>query len=208
MNIPNSITVARIALCPLIAWLAFSQDAAQLYVAFVVFVFAALSDVWDGHLARTRGWTSDTGRLLDPIADKLLMASGFIPFYFTTRRIEGVGELPWWGELPTWVLIVVFGRELFVTLARGYAARRGTVIAAGTSGKRKALAMYLFIGSVLLWYALMNTEGASGWDGAFWRGWQHFHGGFLGITLALTVFLTVFSLGDYIWRYRSAVTGR
>lgn len=205
MSIPNAISVARIVLCPVIAYLALSPDRFQRYAAFVVFVVAALSDVWDGHLARKHGWISDTGKLLDPIADKLLMASAFVPLYFITRRGDGFNELPFWGTLPVWVIAVVFGRELFVTVFRSYAARRGTVIAAGKSGKYKSLATNSFIGSLLLWYPLLLSATEAGWTHGLWSTWQIFHTGFVAVALAVAVFLTLFSLADYVWRYRSVV---
>ncbi len=205
MNIPNAITIGRIVLCPLVAWLTLSPGLFARYAAFVVFLVAAFSDVWDGHLARKHGWISDTGKLLDPIADKLLMASAFIPFYFITRRGDGFSELPFWGELPVWVILVVFGRELFITLFRGYAARRGVVIAAGKSGKYKALSQNFFIGSVLLWLPLLVSASNGGWDGGLWGLWRSLHSGFVGAVLALMVFMTLFSLADYLWRYRSLV---
>lgn len=208
MSIPNAISVARIALCPVISYLALSPDRFERYAAFVVFLVAALSDVWDGHLARKHGWISNTGKLLDPIADKLLMASAFIPFYFITRRGDELGELPLWGTLPIWVIAVVFGRELFVTLFRGYAAHRGTVIAAGKSGKYKSLATNCFIGLLLLWYPLLLSAAEAGWTDGFWGVWQVFHAGLVALALALAVFLTLFSLADYLWRFRSVVTGR
>ncbi len=208
MSIPNAISVARITLCPVISWLALSPDRFERYAAFVVFLVAALSDVWDGHLARKHGWISDAGKLLDPIADKLLMASAFIPFYFITRRDDPFGELPLWGTLPIWVIAVVFGRELCVTLFRGYAVRRGMVIAAGKSGKYKSLVTNIFIGSLLLWYPLLLSADDAGWTDGFWDVWQFFHTSLVAITLALAVFLTLFSLADYLRRYRYVLTER
>ena len=205
MNVPNAISVARIAACPVISWLALSSGAVSRYAAFFLFLAAALSDVWDGHLARKHGWITDTGKLLDPVADKLLLASTLIPFYFITRRPEAVGEMPWWGTMPVWVLAVIFGRELFITLFRGYAARRGVVIAAGKSGKYKALIQNFFIGGLLFWYAIASTAAARDWSGGVWNAWQHFNSAWVGILLAVAVGLTVFSMGDYLWRYRTLV---
>lgn len=207
MNVPNAISVARIAACPVISWLALSPGVVHRYAAFVLFVVAALSDVWDGHLARKHGWITDTGKLLDPVADKLLLASTFIPFYFITRRPEEVGAIPWWGVMPVWVLAVIFGRELFMTVFRGYAARRGVVIAAGKSGKHKALMQNFFIGGLLFWYAIMSTAAARDWSGAVWNVWRHFNSAWVGIMLAVAVALTVFSMADYLWRYRTLVRG-
>ena len=205
MNIPNAITVARIAVSPLIAYLALSPSIVNRYAAFGLFLLAAFSDVWDGYLARRHGWITDTGKLLDPIADKLLLVSTFIPIFMISRRADVLSSLPWWGTLPLWVVVVVFGRELFVTLFRAYAARRGIVIAAGTLGKRKALAQNFFIGSLLLWYPLLLSATALEWSGSFWAVWRLFHTTWIGVMLGLAVLLTLLSLGDYLWRYRALV---
>lgn len=203
LTLPNIITVVRIAVCPLIAMLALSPGVGERLWAFVLFVAAGLSDVWDGWLARKHGWITDLGKLLDPLADKLLLASTFIPFYLISHRGEPF-HLPWWGPLPLWVILVVFGRELLITVFRSWAARRGIVIAAGTSGKRKALLQNLFIGGLLFWYPLRAVADARGWEVAgAWKAWAWFHGAWIGLTLALAIFLTVYSMVDYLWRYRS-----
>lgn len=205
MNLPNAITVARIAVSPLIAYLALSTSVVNRYAAFVLFLLAAFSDVWDGYLARRHGWITDTGKLLDPIADKLLLASAFVPIFIISRRPDEFSSLPWWGTLPVWVVVVVFGRELFVTLFRAYAARRGIVIAAGTLGKRKALIQNFFIGGLLLWYPLLLSATALEWSGTSWAAWRTFHTSWIGVTLGLAVLFTLLSMGDYLWRYRALV---
>ena len=115
--------------------------------------------------------------------------------------------MPWWGVMPVWVLAVIFGRELFMTVFRGYAARRGVVIAAGKSGKYKALMQNFFIGGLLFWYAIMSTAAARDWSGAAWNVWRHFNSAWVGIMLAVAVGLTVLSMADYLWRYRTLVRG-
>ena len=105
-NLPNIITLSRIAVCPAIFFLALSSDGTVLAATFGLFLAAALSDVWDGYLARKHNLISDVGKLLDPIADKLLMVSTLVPIYIVSHRPEGGGEIPWWGELPLWVLVV------------------------------------------------------------------------------------------------------
>ena len=207
MNLPNVITVGRIAVCPVISYLALSPAVASRYAAFALFLVAALSDVWDGYLARKYGWITDTGKLLDPIADKLLLASTFIPIFLISRRMDGFSELPWWGTLPVWVIAVVFGRELFVTLFRSYAARRGVVIAAGKSGKQKALLQNSFVAGLLLWYPLQHTADIVEWSGRLWIVLQFLLSAFVAVTLALAVVLTVLSMCDYLWRYRTLITG-
>ena len=207
MNVPNAISVGRIAACPLIFHLALATGTASRYGAFLLFLAAALSDIWDGYLARKHGWITDTGKLLDPVADKLLLASAFVPIYIVTRRPDELSALPGWGTLPLWVMVVVFGRELLVTLFRGYAARRGVVIPAGRSGKYKALAQNLFVGGSLLWFPVFLSATEGGWSGALWSAWRPFHSTWVAATLAVAVGLTVLSMADYLWRYRTLVAG-
>lgn len=204
-TLPNIITIARIAVCPLIFLLAISPGVGGRLWAFALFVAAGLSDVWDGWLARKHGWITDLGKLLDPLADKLLLASTFIPIFMVSHRGEGF-HLPWWGALPVWVLVVIFGRELLITLFRSYAVRRGVVIAAGISGKRKALVQNLFIGGALFWYPLSDLVAEQGWRTTpAWELWAAFHGAWILVTLSLALLLTVYSMLDYLWRYRSVV---
>ena len=205
ITLPNIITVARIAACPVIFVLAIAPGIGARVWAFVLFVAAGLSDVWDGWLARRYDLITDTGKLLDPIADKLLLVATFVPFYLVSHRGTEEGLIPWWGAMPLWVMVVIFGRELFITLFRSYAARRGVVIPAGKSGKRKALFQALFVGGLLLWYPLRMTASARGWGGAIWGFWAQFHGAWVGIMLGLSIVLTVYSMFDYLWSYRAVV---
>jgi CDP-diacylglycerol---glycerol-3-phosphate 3-phosphatidyltransferase len=204
LNLPNLITLARIAACPVIFVLALSPRPNWLLAAFVLFVGAALSDLWDGYLARKHGWVTDMGKLLDPLADKLLVVATFIPFYIVSHRPDPLGEVPWWGPLPLWVLLVIFGREVAVTLFRSWAARRGSVLAAGQSGKIKAFVQNIFSGSLLLWYALVRLAPPEWWvDSRLWLGWVAFHGAATGLALGLALVLTVYSMAVYGWQYRT-----
>ena len=205
ITLPNIITVARIAACPVIFFLAIAPGVGARLWAFVLFVAAGLSDIWDGWLARRYDLITDTGKLLDPIADKLLLVATLVPFYMISHRGADSDLIPWWGVMPIWVLVLIFGRELFITLFRSYAVRRGVVIAAGKSGKRKALFQALFIGGLLLWYPLRAIAEARGWDGAMWAFWAQFHGAWVAITLAIAIVLTVYSMLDYLWSYRAVV---
>ncbi|MEZ4414158.1 MAG: CDP-diacylglycerol--glycerol-3-phosphate 3-phosphatidyltransferase [Gemmatimonadota bacterium] len=200
-NLPNLITVLRILACPVIFWLALSTEITNGFLAFALFLAASASDLFDGYLARKHGLITNMGKLLDPIADKLLLASTFVPFYLVSHR--GVAwELPWWGALPLWVLAVIFGRELAITLFRSWAARRGEVIAAGPSGKYKAFVQNLFSGGVLLWYPLRRLAEDRAWAGSAWSVWRGFHGAWIGIMLVAALVLTVYSMADYLWGYR------
>ena len=197
-NLPNAITLGRIVLAVLVAPMLMTDGALWRLAAFVVFLAAAFSDMWDGYLARSRNLVSDFGKLMDPLADKLLLVATFIPFYLLSHGYENT-PFPWFGwTLPLWVVLVVFGREAFITVFRGFAARRGVVLAAGKAGKLKAVFQNIFIGAAIFWYALQSLGREQGWSTGFWETWQWFHALFAGTALAIAVVLTVYSLYVYL----------
>jgi CDP-diacylglycerol--glycerol-3-phosphate 3-phosphatidyltransferase len=201
-TIPNVITVGRIALTPIIAVLIFVPTFTARVTGFVLFLIAAFSDLFDGYLARKHGWISDFGKLVDPIADKLLLVATMLPFYFISHRSGDSGYLPLIGTLPLWILLVVFGREALVTGLRAVAARKGIVIPAGKAGKHKAVWQNIFIGTAIFWYALRSAAANHGWSGDFWAFWQHLHGAVFIVSLTVAVLLTVYSMLVYLWSWR------
>ena len=102
-TLPNILTLARIGLTPVIALLPFINGYFPKLMAFVVFLIAALSDIYDGRLARERNQITDLGKELDPLADKLLLFATLIPIYWITRYPMRQYAIPWWGNLPLWV---------------------------------------------------------------------------------------------------------
>ena len=205
LTLPNLISLGRIAACPVLFWLALIPDSGTGFWAFGVFVVAALSDLWDGYLARKHNWITDFGKLLDPLADKLLLVATLVPFYLVSNRPGEFDDVPWWGALPLWVLAVIFVREIAITVFRGYAARRGVVVAAGRSGKIKSLAQSLFAGGLLLWYPLHSIAADRGWSSLSWDVWSAFHRGWVGVTLGVALVLTIYSMFDYLWSYRTLI---
>lgn len=203
LNAPNVITLSRIAACPVIFFLAMSPGTTPRMWAFGLFVVAAVSDIWDGYLARKHDLVSDMGKLLDPFADKLLLVASYVPIFIVSHRGGPFDELPWWGPMPLWVVVVIFGRELFITVFRSFAARRGVVIAAGMAGKRKALFQAVFAGGALLWNPLHGV--AAGRDGPFWSAGFAVLASIIALSLAIALVLTVYSLIDYMWSYRNLV---
>lgn len=201
--LPNLITVGRMLLTPVIFFLILVPSPGARGLAFVLFLAAALSDLWDGYLARKYGWISDFGKLMDPLADKLLLVVTFVPFYIVSHGTGPVGALPYWKVLPLWVLIVTFGREILITAMRGVAARRGIIIPAGKAGKYKAFVQNFFSGTTILWYALQTAAWKENWSGGLWHAWEAFHGVVLALTLLGAVVLTLYSLGVYLWNWRS-----
>ena len=198
-NLPNAITLGRIVLAVVVAPMVMTDSFGWRIAGWVVFLIAAFSDLWDGHLARSRNLISDFGKLMDPLADKLLLAATFIPFYVLSHGWEPETPFPWFGDVfPWWIVAIIFGREIFITVFRGFAAKRGVVLAAGKAGKLKAVFQNIFIGAAILWYALQSAAREHGWDTGTWSFWQRFHFLFTVVVLSIAVVLTVYSLYVYL----------
>ncbi len=208
-TLPNILTLARIALSPVIALLPFISGWVPKLIAFVVFLAAAISDVYDGRLARERREITDLGKMLDPLADKLLLFATLVPIYWITHYRMREYAIPWWGSLPLWVALLLVGREVFMTVIRQMARRRGVVIAAAGAGKLKTIVQDVFIGATIAWFAWKDLTAAFGWHRG-WLGerWDRFHGGVVALALGTALVLTVYSLGLYLYRYRQLFQGR
>jgi CDP-diacylglycerol---glycerol-3-phosphate 3-phosphatidyltransferase len=206
-TLPNAITVARIVMAPLVGVLLFVPTFTARLIAWLLFLAAAFSDLWDGHLARKHGWISDFGKLVDPIADKLLLVATFVPFYILSHSGNPYGRLVAIDAMPLWIMIVIFGRELGITVIRSIAAKQGTVIPAGQSGKLKAVFQNIFVGTAIAWLAINAAALKYGWYGMeSWRYWTYFHGFVFIASLSIAVFLTVYSLVVYLWQWRRLMT--
>ena len=178
-------------------------------IAFLIFLAAGASDVMDGYLARRYKQVSDLGKLLDPIADKLLLFATLIPIFWMTRHPAILAAdrvdyaIPWWGSFPLWVGILLVGREVLITIFRFFAKRRGIVIPAAGAGKLKAVVQNIFIGATIAWFAWKDAIAELRLAGAFRNFWDQFHGWFVAVTLAGAIVLTVYSLLVYLYRYRA-----
>ena len=217
MNLPNAITIGRILITPLIAALPFINSPVARAGAFVVYVIAAISDYYDGMLARTRNLVTDLGRLLDPLADKLLLFATLIPMYvlmappgdpFSVGRdsfgtAHGFAFATPFGPvgLPWWVVVIVLGRELFMTVFRQLAARRGVVIAAIGPAKWKTGFQSVWVGSAYFWFFASTLAAKAGWESPAWKGFAYFNALVGTFTMTAAVFLTIYSLVLYMKRY-------
>jgi len=202
MNLPNALTVGRIAATPLIATLPLANSWALRLAAFILFVAAAVTDYIDGYLARSRKEETDLGRLLDPLADKLLLVATLIPMYLLAPRLPFVTPLGPVG-LPLWVVVVVLGRELFMTFFRQAAARRGVVIAAIGPAKWKTALQLFWEGCAYCWFFATALATANAWDGAPWRAFAMFNGTVGTLSMIIAVVLTIYSLAVYMRSFGS-----
>jgi CDP-diacylglycerol--glycerol-3-phosphate 3-phosphatidyltransferase len=123
-NLPNMLTMGRIFIIPLFVWFTYDGDPWYSVLAAAIFTLAAITDVVDGFLARRWNMITVVGKLLDPLADKLIVAAAMV---MMVRM----------GRLPAWVVIVLLSREFIVTGLRQVAASEGMIIAAGQEGKWK-----------------------------------------------------------------------
>ena len=217
MNLPNAVTAGRIAITPLIAWLPLAPSSAWRLAAFVLFTLAAITDYIDGQLARSRKEETDLGRLLDPLADKLLLVATCIPMFVLMRPVtfSSFGwpgkalnnELPFrtpFGDVPLtwWIIAIVVGRELVMTIFRQMAARRGVVIAAIGPAKWKTGLQLFWVGCAFCWFWTATVAANRGWDGGAWNAFANFNGVCGVLAMTASVALTLYSLGLYLRSYR------
>lgn len=168
-NLPNALTVGRILLVPLFAWLLLTNgghDPVMRWWALSVFLIAMITDSLDGHIARSRGLITDFGKIADPIADKALTGMAFI-------GLSIVGDL-WW-----WVTILILIREWGITLLRLVVIRYG-VMPASRGGKLKTV-----LQTVALALLIAPVTGVLWWIGA--------------AVMALALVVTVVTGVQYVW---------
>jgi CDP-diacylglycerol--glycerol-3-phosphate 3-phosphatidyltransferase len=195
VTVATGLTVGRLLAAPLFAVFLLRQTALSLWTASVIFVLAALTDTIDGYLARRTGTVTRIGRILDPLADKLLVALAFLLFLQL--------ELP---SVKGWMVACILAREILVTGFRSFAGRRGVTIHSSPFAKWKTtLQMAVVIGLLLL----MSVRAAS--DPAP-NHWKHpgdpLAGTLLTGALLLTTLVTVLSGLDYFWKNRALLRVR
>ncbi|NGZ04140.1 MAG: CDP-diacylglycerol--glycerol-3-phosphate 3-phosphatidyltransferase [Nitrospira sp. WS238] len=181
INVPNVLTLARILLIPVFIILFVHPTPDQSLAAAVVFAVAAVTDMLDGYIARRTGQVTKLGKLLDPLADKLLVLSALI----LLMNVERVSAL---------VVLLIVGRELAVTGIRAIAAGEGMIIPAETTGKYK---MALQVVAIIL----LILEGT----GLAALGNMHLAGSF---TLYLSLVFGYVSGGQYVWSFWKQVIAK
>jgi len=139
LNLPNILTMTRIAAIPLLAVLLMSPSRLAGFWATAIFSLASITDWLDGYLARRMGIVTIFGKFLDPIADKLIVMAALIMI------------LPF-GRVPAWMVLVILGREIIITGLRGIASSEGIVIQASDLGKFKTIFQLVAIIGLLLHY--------------------------------------------------------
>lgn len=144
MNLPNRLTVARLFMVPVFVVLMSIEHVLSHALAYIVFIVASYTDYLDGQIARKHNLITNFGKLLDPLADKILLAAAFV-------MLMKVPSL----NIPGWTIVAILAREFLVTGARAMAASEGVVIAANRSGKAKTITQMIYI-YTFLFFAMVE----------------------------------------------------
>jgi len=187
MNLPNQLTVARLFLSFVFVALLSIEGEWMKTAALVVFVIAAITDFLDGHIARKHNLITNFGKLMDPLADKVLMCAGFV----LLTRLE---------LIPAWMVVMILSREFLVTGLRLLASAEGVVLAAENLGKYKTIMQIVTVIYFLLYLATTDA-----WLNfiepifdSFYLGPDH-----LGMLLNwISLILTLWSGCSYVWKNR------
>lgn len=142
-NLPNALTLLRIFLVPFLVVVLLTRFDGREYAGLAIFLVAAITDFFDGYIARKRNQMTRLGALLDPIADKLLMSAAFISLVEMDPS-----------HVPAWMVVIIIGREFAVTGLRSIAAQQGVTIAASPLGKVKMVSQVVAISLLILGHEL------------------------------------------------------
>ncbi|MCL2493515.1 MAG: CDP-diacylglycerol--glycerol-3-phosphate 3-phosphatidyltransferase [Clostridiales bacterium] len=201
MNLPNKLTLMRIILVPVFLLFYYLSPLAAMttadalnsraqimgFLALAVFLIASATDAVDGHIARSRGLVTNFGKLMDPLADKILTTAAFVAFVDTHI-------------IAAWMLVVILAREFAITGLRAVAASEGVVIPAGKTGKFKTvfqmgcIALFLLAGALLPFAAAAPVVQIIGVVAI--------------VCLWAAVVLTVISGIEYLWRGRDILNAK
>jgi nicotinamide-nucleotide amidase len=174
VNVPNVLTLSRLAAIPLLMVLLIVRFEGHDQIAAVLFLVFSFTDTLDGQIARRRGLVSDLGKFLDPLADKLFVLSVLIVL---------VQE----GLVAAWVVVVIFSRELLITILRSVAATQGRIIAAAPMGKTKTATQMAAVTLLILQrpYPVLVP--------------------LADLAVGIAIIYTVASGIDYLWRFRRVI---
>ncbi|MFH1269873.1 MAG: CDP-diacylglycerol--glycerol-3-phosphate 3-phosphatidyltransferase [Candidatus Omnitrophota bacterium] len=195
MNIANRLTVLRIFLAfVFIFFISFPfRGIWALWakvLSLVIFIFAALSDFFDGRIAHKNNMVTDFGKLMDPIADKILVLAAFT--VFVQMQL-----------IDAWMFVIIVSREILITSLRLFALNKGKVLSAAKAGKHKTVSQMAAIFYILLFIVLKEVMKAFFTWNPDWEGFSH---NSIYIIMLFTVGLTLYSGLYYLWENRKVIT--
>ena len=145
MNLPNALTIFRVILTPLFIYLLFSSSTYSNFYALIIFILASVTDAFDGYYARKYNIETEFGNFLDPLADKILVSSAFISFYFLDL-------------IELWMVVVILSRDFFITCLRIVMKKNGQSLKTSRIAKSKTAVQLILIIFILIFLALEKME--------------------------------------------------
>ncbi|MCU0651693.1 MAG: CDP-diacylglycerol--glycerol-3-phosphate 3-phosphatidyltransferase [Candidatus Omnitrophica bacterium] len=189
MNIANKLTILRIILTFVFMFFLFVRGPWAKVAALIIFISAALSDYLDGMFAKKRNMITDFGKLMDPIADKILVLAAFAVFV-QMQLIEA------------WMFVIIMSREIIITSLRLFALNKGRVLSASKAGKHKTVSQMAVIFLILCFIVLKEIMLAYfTWS----PGWEKFFREGIYFLMLLTVGFTLYSGVSYLWENRKII---
>lgn len=190
MNIANRITLMRILATFVFMFFLFCHGLWAKAASLVVFTFAAISDFYDGWIAQKRNIVTDFGKLMDPIADKILVLAAFAAFVQMQL-------------IDAWMFVIIISREILITSLRLFSLNKGKVLAATKAGKHKTLSQMVVIFAILGFVVLKEIM----LEFYTWNpDWETFFRTGIYILMLFTVGLTLYSGISYLWENRNIIT--
>jgi CDP-diacylglycerol--glycerol-3-phosphate 3-phosphatidyltransferase len=189
MTLATQLTTLRFLMAPVFAYFLLRETVTSLWIASAIFVVAALTDTADGYLARRTGTVSQIGRVLDPLADKWLVALAYVAFI-----VIGVSGV------KAWMVGSILGREFLVTGLRSFAGRRGVVIHSTPFAKWKTVFQMGVVFGLLF---MMSIRAAANPTPSYWKNPGGFIADLFYLALIVTTLVTVLSGLDYVWKNRA-----
>jgi CDP-diacylglycerol--glycerol-3-phosphate 3-phosphatidyltransferase len=191
--LPNGLTLLRILFSPILFYMILVSSSLTDYLfCYYLFVFAGLTDIYDGTLARRQKNITTFGKFVDPIADKFLLAATLIPFYMLSSKLEICRHV----TLP--ILIILLGREVLVTALRYYSMGKGLVFSASRLAKFKTAFQMFFIGSILV--QMFHTRMLIEHPGLAYGWFNPFHDLLNAVVISVVVALSIASAVEYLVR--------
>lgn len=189
MNLANRLTMSRILLTFVFMFFLFCQGLWAKAASLVIFILAALSDLFDGVIAQRWNMVTDFGRLMDPIADKILVLAAFAAFVQMQL-------------IDAWMFVIIVSREILITSLRLFALNKGKVLSAARAGKHKtasqmvvifAILGFILLKEIVLKYSTWNPA----WEKIFRQG--------IFYLMVVTLGLTLYSGLSYLWENRKII---
>jgi len=190
MNIANRLTLLRIILTFVFMFFLLCHGLWAKAISLAIFIFAALSDFFDGRIAHKKNMVTDFGKLMDPIADKILVLAAFTAFVQMQL-------------IAAWMFLIIVSREILITSLRLFALNKGKVLSASRAGKHKTMSQMAVIFYILGLIVLKEVMLAFfTWNPP----WERFLRNSVYVFMLFTVGLTLYSGLYYLWENRKVIT--